>query len=95
MNQVYTESSLEESILEAFFLDTEPQINKFMKDLEKRLILSVLRKVAGNQKEAANILGIKYTTLNMKIKRYGIPLRKELVPGELMIMKAAQTKLLP
>ncbi len=85
MNEEYTDRSYEDILIEAFFLDGERQLDQFIKDLEKRLILSGLSRVQGNQKEAASILGIKYTTLNMKIKRYGIFFRKEVQPGMMMV----------
>lgn len=44
--------------------------------LEKSIIAGILSKVNGNQKEASTILGIKYTTLNEKIKRYNIGFKR-------------------
>lgn len=40
---------------------------------EKGLIISALIQTGGSQVRAARMLGIKTTTLNAKIKRYGIP----------------------
>jgi len=51
-----------------------------MEDIEKTIILKALTRVNGNQKEAAAILGLKYTTLNEKIKKYGIRLRHHRIP---------------
>lgn len=45
-------------------------------ELEKEIILRVLNEAKGNQKDAALILGMKYTTLNEKIKRYGIRIKR-------------------
>jgi transcriptional regulator with GAF, ATPase, and Fis domain len=42
---------------------------------EIELICSALSRTMGNQTRAARLLGIKLTTLNSKIKRYGIPIR--------------------
>jgi transcriptional regulator with GAF, ATPase, and Fis domain len=39
---------------------------------EKSLILSALLITGGNQRKAAQILNLKVTTLNVKIKRFGI-----------------------
>ena len=39
---------------------------------EIELIRSALSRTAGNQTRAARLLGVKLTTLNSKIKRYGI-----------------------
>jgi transcriptional regulator with GAF, ATPase, and Fis domain len=41
---------------------------------EIELIRSALSRTMGNQTRAARLLGIKLTTLNSKIKRYGIPI---------------------
>lgn len=45
-------------------------------ELEKKVIVHVLNGVDGNQKYAARILGMKYTTLNEKLKRYGIRIKR-------------------
>ena len=45
-------------------------------ELEKKVIVDVLSEVNGNQKDAARILGMKYTTLNEKVKRYQIRVRR-------------------
>lgn len=39
---------------------------------EIELIRDALHKTRGNQRQAAKLLGVKVTTLNCKIKRYGI-----------------------
>ena len=39
---------------------------------EMELIRSALHRTRGNQRRAAKLLGVKVTTLNCKIKRYGI-----------------------
>jgi DNA-binding NtrC family response regulator len=39
---------------------------------EMELIRSALQRTRGNQRRAAKLLGVKVTTLNCKIKRYGI-----------------------
>ena len=44
---------------------------------ERRLIESTLESTGGVQKEAARLLGLKPTTLNEMIKRYGIPVPRE------------------
>jgi len=47
-----------------------------IEELEKQIILCVLNEVEGSQKDAAEILGTKYTTLNEKLKRYGIRVKR-------------------
>jgi transcriptional regulator with PAS, ATPase and Fis domain len=43
---------------------------------ESNLIRNALLRSDGNQTKAANLLGVKLTTLNAKIKRYGIAAAK-------------------
>lgn len=43
-----------------------------MSSVEKEIIQKTLNKVKGNQRKAAKILGLKYRTLNEKVKRYQI-----------------------
>jgi len=49
-------------------LDFFAEVERF----EIELIQSALSRTGGNQKRAANLLGIQKTTLNTKIKRYAI-----------------------
>jgi hypothetical protein len=48
------------------------RLKDLMETIEKGVILKTLGTCGGNQKEAAHCLGIKYTTLNQKVKKYGI-----------------------
>jgi len=60
-----------------YFCKHQPvQLKPLLDDIEKSLILKVLANASGNQKEAARILGIKYTTLNQKVKKHGIRFRR-------------------
>ena len=43
-----------------------------VRQFEIRLIRQALGETSGNQTSAANLLGLKLTTLHEKIKRYGI-----------------------
>lgn len=47
-------------------------LSEEVQNYEVELIRAALSRVKGNQREAARILGTKVTTLNVKIKRYGI-----------------------
>jgi DNA-binding NtrC family response regulator len=82
MNANRTVDDLSAAVLEALLLEPQPHIKEFMEGVEKRLIIAVLERVFGNQKEAARILGIKYSTFNEKIKRYKISFRIQPVLGE-------------
>ena len=44
---------------------------------EIELIKNALQRTRGNQRRAAKLLGVKVTTLNCKIKRFGIPTHDE------------------
>jgi len=52
-------------------------LKEFIEQLERTILLKTLAKFNGNQKAAAKFLGIKYTTLNEKVKKYRIHFRKE------------------
>ncbi len=56
--------------------ETPLPLKDVIEELEKKVIVQVLSEVEGNQKDAAKILGMKYTTLNEKLKRYGIRIKR-------------------
>ncbi len=58
--------------VEYFFLNSNIPLKELIDGLERNIILRTLHKVNGHQKKAAKILKIKYSTLNVKIKRYNI-----------------------
>lgn len=55
-------------------------LKDLMDRIEKDIIVRSLRMAGGNQKQAAGILGVKYTTLHEKLKKFGIRFPKEPVP---------------
>ncbi len=55
-------------------------LKELMDRIEKDIIIRSLRMADGNQKQAAGILGVKYTTLHEKLKKFGISFRKTPVP---------------
>jgi len=63
--------------IEYFFMSSDIPLKELIEGIEKNVILRTLYRVNGNQKEAAKNLGVKYTTLNEKIKKYNIHFRKE------------------
>jgi transcriptional regulator of acetoin/glycerol metabolism len=58
--------------VEYFFLNSNIPLKELIDGLERNIILRTLHKVNGHQKKAAKILKIKYSTLNLKIKKYNI-----------------------
>jgi len=65
--------------IEQFCMKQRIPLHKLMNILEKTILIKVLSSLNGNQKEAAKFLGIKYTTLNEKVKKYNIKFLKNLV----------------
>lgn len=55
------------------FFAPEPEVSA-----EKTQLLQVLRRAAGNQSEAARMLGVSRVTIWKRIKKYGIDLQKDL-----------------
>jgi DNA-binding protein Fis len=51
-------------------------LRRLINDVERSVIIKILGKVNGNQKIAAKALGINPTTLNEKLKKFGIYFRK-------------------
>ena len=49
-----------------------PILSDRVEQYERNIISSALRRTQGCQVRAAQLLGVKNTTLNMKLKRYGI-----------------------
>jgi DNA-binding NtrC family response regulator len=50
-------------------------LKEFMDDLERKLIIRMLFIANGNRRDAAKLLGIKYTTLHEKLKKHNIHFR--------------------
>ncbi len=69
--------------LEDYFAAHEQQIppppglyNRVLREIEKPLLQVVLKSVSGNQKKAAEVLGINRNTLRKKLKEYAINLEE-------------------
>jgi len=54
-------------------------LKELMTRMERHIIVRTLNKVDGNRRMAAEILGIKNTTLHEKIKKYDIRLKREYI----------------
>lgn len=67
-----------ESLRSAAMRNTDnPKLLEAVRRFETQLIYAALEKTRGNQARAAKLLGVKHTTLNAKIKRYGICLGED------------------
>jgi len=62
--------------IEQFCMKQAIPLSELMNILEKTILIKVLSNLNGNQKEAAKFLGIKYTTLHEKVKKYNIKFLK-------------------
>ena len=63
------------SLVDEFHANRMASLKEFLANIERSLIIETLEKTKGDQKKAAEILGLKYTTLHEKIKRYHIYFR--------------------
>jgi len=73
---------------------TEPvrhrvRLHEEVQRFEIELINCALSRSRGNQTQAAQILGVKLTTLNSKIKRYKIPLEEYTADNEATLRENA------
>jgi DNA-binding NtrC family response regulator len=52
-------------------------LKELMDIVERAILIRALSQLNGNLKDAARFLGLKYTTLHEKLKKYNIRFRKE------------------
>lgn len=60
-----------------FCLKSGVHLKEFLENLERNIIIKALSRHNGNQKQTAEYLGLKYTTLNEKVKKYHIHFLKQ------------------
>lgn len=63
--------------VEFYCIDDNLPLKVIVENMEKAVIMTALSRTNGNQVQAAKSLGIKYTTLNEKVKRYNINFQKK------------------
>jgi len=76
-------SSKVQQVINLLASENQMQLKKLMQEVERGIIIRFLDKTGGNQRHAAKLLGLKYTTLNEKVKRYQIRFQKR--PVDLMV----------
>ena len=64
-------------LFEMFFAQDGAPLPEIIADMEKSILLRALDQLNGNLKDTARFLGIKYTTLHQKMKKYNICFRKQ------------------
>jgi len=62
--------------VEYFYMNENARLREFMESLERAVLIKMLAKFNGSQKNTAAFLGINLTTLNQKIKRHNIRFQK-------------------
>jgi DNA-binding NtrC family response regulator len=62
--------------VEYFFMTERIHLKDFMESLERAILIKILSKFNGNQRNTAEFLGLNHTTLNQKIKKHNIRFRK-------------------
>lgn len=63
--------------IEDFCMKQRVPLKKLIHRLEKTILIRTLSRFNGNQKSAAEFLGLKPTTLNEKVKKYNIHFQKK------------------
>lgn len=64
-------------VIDLLAAENQMKLKKLMQEVEKGIIIRFLERTGGNQRNAAKLLGLKYTTLNEKVKRYQIRFEKK------------------
>jgi len=67
--------------VEYFYMNENIQLKEFMESLERAILIKILSKFNGNQRNTAEFLGLNHTTLNQKIKKHSIRFRKTAISG--------------
>jgi len=85
--KIFTDKDrFEQSVFDVFIVSSaQPdkiRFKTFMEKIEKIIIIKTLLMFNGSQKDAAKFLGIKYTTLNEKVKKYNIQFQKSPIDPE-------------
>ena len=67
--------------VEYFTMNKKVHLKEFMDSLERAILIKMLSKFNGNQRNTAEFLGLNHTTLNQKIKKHNIQFRKTAISG--------------
>jgi transcriptional regulator with GAF, ATPase, and Fis domain len=69
---VRAETAMANNAEEPPVVSLREKIRQKKMEVERSVLIQALRKTGGNKAEAARLLQINYSTLHLKIKRYGI-----------------------
>lgn len=64
-----------------FYVKENLNLKDFMNSLERAILVKMLDRFNGNQKDTATFLGINHTTLNQKVRKHKISFSKRPIEG--------------
>jgi DNA-binding NtrC family response regulator len=66
-------------------------LKSFLDEFEKSILIACLRLTHGNQRRAAAVLRVKPTALFEKMRKHGIRIRKERLPGSSQVSVSGES----
>lgn len=67
--------------IEYFYIHDTIELKDFINSLERAILVRMLERFNGNQKDTAKFLSINHTTLNQKVRKHKISFFKKPVEG--------------
>lgn len=67
--------------IEYFYMREKIELKDFINSLERAILVKMLGRFNGNQKDTAKFLGVNHTTLNQKVRKHKIGFFKKPVEG--------------
>ena len=67
--------------IEYFYIKENSELKDFMNSLERAILVRMLDRFNGNQKDTAKFLSVNQTTLNQKVRKHKISFFKKPVEG--------------
>ena len=67
--------------IDYFYMQENIDLKGFMSSLERAILVKMLGRFNGNQKDTATFLGVNHTTLNQKVRKYKISFFKSPIEG--------------
>ena len=67
--------------VEYFYMQDNIELKNFMDSLERAILVKMLDRFNGNQRDTAKFLSVNHTTLNQKVRKHKISFFKKPVEG--------------
>jgi DNA-binding NtrC family response regulator len=67
--------------IDYFYIKENIELKDFMNSLERAILVKMLDRFNGNQKDTAFFLGVNHTTLNQKVRKHKINFFKRPIEG--------------